>query len=232
MEYNGFISTLINRSEDILDPRQDDKFEVTRLLLLLNTAFALVFNRINDFDNSPDDSYMRPISRNILKNRLLDRRINLEVRTDFNSSIYFENFMEEINWRFIEVRKDLFIRKKVSARDIAALLDHGAEIDRATLTWYRLLSALRNSFAHGGIFPMSPDQAGYKEISGRGSRIFLKPNDIDRVYFVSRLTDGDSNSELGKVLIAFGLDSLRDFWEGWRAFLKAECDLERLDVAA
>lgn len=54
MEYNGFISTLIDRSEQLLPLDRPDELDVTRLLRFWNTGFALVRDRIRYWDDAED----------------------------------------------------------------------------------------------------------------------------------------------------------------------------------
>jgi len=181
MQYDGFISAVIRRSEDILQPHQNDEFAVTRLLLLLNTAFALVYERIYRYDNSPDLRFRRvPSSENLDEVRVC--KVESEGGDENFMSLYFDTFVRGADWMFCEITDS---RRNVSVHDIERFLGAGRLIDRSDLVWGRILPALRNSFAHGGIFPMSPEQANFRGLTGTGRTPFIKPNEIDRVYFLS-----------------------------------------------
>ena len=99
-----------------------------------------------------------------------------------------------------------------------------------------VIQALRNSFAHGGILPMSPSQAGQERFksqpSGRDS--VGDPNQIDRIYFVSKWTGEGIKDVRGWNVLEFGLDALDAFWRDWRNFLLGPGHqvLQQLDQAA
>ena len=92
LEYNGFISTLIERSEQLLLSDQADDLNVTRLLLVLNTGFVSVLDRIRGWDNS-DDGRLRTSNLKKEVKKACDRKFVDPIKV--REEVFFESFQRK-----------------------------------------------------------------------------------------------------------------------------------------
>lgn len=220
MEYNGFISTLIDRSEQLLPLDRPDELNVTRLLLVLNTGFALVRDRIRYWDDA-DDGRLRGSNpwRAVQKacKSSLDKQISM------NGQVFFDGFRTSQDWAYLRVSREETLGP-LSAHNVVQCLRKAEEIPSKRLKLDAVMWALRNSFAHGGVLPMSPSQAGQRR---RPSGMHVHDaRHIDRVYFVSKEMqtikhpcDHETQEHVGWIVMEFGLDALWTFWEDWKALI-------------
>lgn len=232
MQYNGFISTLIERSEALLKPGTNDDLNVTRYLLVMNTGFALVHDRIRYWDDSNDKRVRFRGGWKQLE-KVLDSSLALPVNVGKKN--FFENFRSCADWSYSRLRKE-HQRGALSGHNVISSLANAEERPIENLKLDSVVRALRNSFAHGGIMPMSPHQAGQRH---RQSSLFslgrvYEESEIDRVYFVSRWTGDDIKDVRGWIVLEFGLIALATFWQDWRDLLLASdlSALHNLDRAA
>ncbi len=93
----------------------------------------------------------------------------------------------------------------------------GEDIKADDLKLDAVIWALRNSFAHGGVLPMSHSQAGPRRAS-TGTSLY-DTREIDRVYFVSKWMGATEKDELGWIVMEFGVKALRAFWDDWKAMI-------------
>jgi hypothetical protein len=215
LEYNGFISTLIERSEDLLLSDSTDDLNVTRLLLVLNTGFALVRDRILSWEDANDPRLRKS---NLKKEIKKAGRANLAAPITINDQVFFEKFRRCNDWSYFRVPKKVSSRS-LTAHNIVDSLREAEEIHLDGLELDAITRALRNSFAHGGVFPMSSAQAGQR----------LKPSakhlhdtrQIDRIYFASKwtVTEDEKQVDRGRIVMEFGTEALRTFWEDWKAMI-------------
>lgn len=217
MEYNGFISTLIDRSEMLLMPGEHDDLNVTRLLLVMNTGFALVRDRMRYWDDTGDNRLSTPNPwkwvQKACKSKL-GKPVTVEQKQ------FFEDFRTSRDWVFLRVPKECQ-HGALSGQNVVQSLKHAEEIPIDELKLDAVIWALRNAFAHGGILPMSPSQAGSRLCKSsriRRSRA-SEPNQIDRVYFISYWTGNSAQDVRGWIVMEFGLDALHAFWNDWRTLL-------------
>ena len=235
MEYNGFISTLIDRSERLLLSDQPDELDVTRLLLVLNTGFALVRNRIRYWDDSGDG---RLRGSSPWKDVQKVCKSNLGKPISMNGQAFFDNFRTSRDWAYFRVSRD-GIPGSLSARNVVMCLREEEAIPIHSLKLDAVMWALRNSFAHGGVLPMSPAQAGQRH---RPSGLHVHDDQhIDRVFFVSKGTKQieqpcghETQEHVGWIVMEFGLKALQAFWNDWRALILVPGveALKRLDQVA
>ena len=101
MQYNGFISTLIERSEVLLRPEAHDDLSVTRHLLAMNTGFALVLERIRGWDNSSDKRLSNTVA-NWEEVRKATKKKTLAVPFTVDGQQFFEAFRTCNDWVFCE----------------------------------------------------------------------------------------------------------------------------------
>lgn len=227
MEYDGFISTIIERSEKLLPIKANDDLQVTSMLIFLNTGFALVWDRIIYWDD--EDAKLR--SRNPW-----DKFTKARKKSTFETPIIsfgetiFERFRTCDDFTYFKIPKD-DKGGKLSAQNIVRSLEGVPPKSNDSRTLDHIMRAMRNSFAHGGILPMSPLQAGDRHHSRALSRI-PRDDKIDRVYFVSEWKDGSVKK--GWIVMEFGLDALRFFWDDWKALLllPGEKAMRELDKVA
>ena len=228
MEYNGFISTLIERSEQLLFSDQIDGLNVTRLLLVLNTGFALVRDRIRYWEDA-DDRRMRAV--NPWKELKTASGGRLSNPIAINGQIFFDGFRTSKDWTYHRLPKS-GSAKQLSAHNIVERIDTGAEIKADELKLDAVIWALRNSFAHGGVLPMSHSQAGPRR--GSTGTSLYDTREIDRVYFVSKWMGATEKDELGWIVMEFGVKALQAFWDDWKALIlvPGQSALNQLDRVA
>jgi hypothetical protein len=213
MEYNGFISTLIDRSEQLLPLDRPDDLNVTRLLLILNTGFALVRDRIRYWDDANDGRLRGP---NPWRNVQKACKSGLDKPIAMNGQVFFDGFRTSRDWAYLRVSRET-TRGQLSAHNVVRCLREAEEIPSDRLKLDAVMWAMRNSFAHGGILPMSPSQAGQRIRPSASQRHDTRH--IDRVYFVSKWTGDSIQDDLGWIVMEFGLAALRTFWEDWKALI-------------
>jgi len=227
MQYNGFISTIIERSEQLLPIDVNDDLQVTSMLILLNTGFALVWDRMQHWDD--DDARLSstdPWSGFKKASKYPFKKLVLRGET------IFERFRTCGDFTYFNIEKN-GNSKKVSAHNIVRSLKGVLPKSNDSRTLDLIMRAMRNSFAHGGILPMSRSQAGVdRHHSSVLSRI-PRENKIDRVYFVSTWKD-KTGVVKGWTVMEFGLDALRFFWDDWKALLllPGEKAMRELDKVA
>jgi hypothetical protein len=227
MEYNGFISTLIERSEQLLSSDDTDDLNVTRLLLLLNTGFALVHDRIRYWDDA-DDRRLQSLNPWKKVQKAFKGKLSKPIK--INEQEFFKEFRVSGDWAYCRVPKDASIGL-LSAHNIVQCIGKSEEISLDGLKLDDVMRSLRNSFAHGGVLPMSYSQAGKRIKSTETLHDALQ---IDRVYFTSKWMGGTPEHELGWIVMEFGVDALRNFWEDWKAVIlvPGRKALDQLDRAA
>ena len=213
VEYNGFISTLIDRSEQLLPLDRPDELSVTRLLLVLNTGFALVRDRIRYWDDANDG---RLRGSNPWKDVQKACKSGLDKPISMKGQVFFNDFRTSRDWTYLRVSRDE-TRRSLSAHNVVQCLREAKEIPSDKLKLDAVMWALRNSFAHGGVLPMSSSQAGQR-ISQSAMQVH-DARHIDRVYFVSKWTGDSTQDDLGWIVMEFGLAALRTFWEDWKALI-------------
>ncbi len=219
MNYDGFISTLIKRSEQLLMRGSHDDLSVTRRLLLMNTGFALVHDRIRFWDDS--DRLWKKVKG--------ARKKKLKNSVTVDGQEFFEQFRTCEDWDYFKIEtKDS--SGKLTAHNVGRVLKGEEPRPRDEITLDSVWRALRNSFAHGGILPMSWGQADEIGIETEKRQTGCR-DEIDRVYFVSKWTSED-NKQLGWKIIEFGLPALDAFWHDWCELLLASEQLDQLDQAA
>lgn len=232
MEYNGFISDLIKRSEELLFSEPHDEFSVTRLLLIMNTGFSLVSERIRFWDEANTRKLMDPNPWETLEKVCASK---LKETIVIDERQFFENFRccdDWAYWRF----KTGNTNRKFTSMNILKNLDSIKPRPISQLTLSSVVKPLRNSFAHGGILPMSPNQVDAL-LPEKNTVRLRKGNDqhqIDRVYFVSKWTGKSINDHIGFIVLEFGLAALKAFWDDWRSLLLVSDPraLSQLDRAA
>ena len=150
MQYNGFISTLIERSEHLVLSDPQDDLNVTRSLLLLSAGFTLVRDRISSPDNTGDRGLRSTdLKRDFKKASAsgLIAPIKVEGRE------FFEDFRTCGDWVYVTLDKE--VSERPSAHNIGTCIFKGEVAEHDTLKLDHPLRALRNAFAHGSVFPMS-----------------------------------------------------------------------------
>lgn len=229
LEYNGFISTLIERSEQLLLSDQADDLNVTRLLLVLNTGFALVRDRIRYWDDADDQRLRASNPWNDIKTACKHK---LSKPISVNGKIFFEQFRTCGDWAYFSVPKEVS-SGPLSAHNIVKCLHQEHEIQADKLKLDAIIWALRNSFAHGGVLPMSTYQAASERHRSTGVRLH-DAHQIDRVYFASKWTGGTIQDDLGWIVMEFGVVALRAFWEDWKelVLVSGRQAIAQLDQAA
>lgn len=213
MQYDGFISTIIDRSEQLLSSDTKDDLQVTRMLLVLNTGFSIVWDRIQYWDDSDDEGLRRP---NTWSKMTKARKRKLAAPVDLHGQTIFESFRTCGDFAYFKISKSDAV-KTLNARNTVGCINNAEEVPLAQLSLDSIMRAVRNSFAHGGILPMSPNQAGNRRRSVIPQ--LIDSEEIDRVYFVSKWIDGSPQEHFGWIVMEFGLDALRLFWDDWKALL-------------
>lgn len=221
MQYDGFISTIIERSEQLLPVDAKDDLQVTRMLLLLNTGFALVWDRMRYWEDHDDVRLRRRNPWSAFK-KARERKFATPVT--LQGETIFESFRTRGDFSYFRVPKSVPV-KTLSREVVLQSLQSAEEVPHETRTLDHIMRAMRNSFAHGGILPMSPNEAEGRPRSG--VPLPLHRDRIDRVYFVSKWTDDrviESTGEKfpdhrGWIMMEFGLDALQFFWDDWKALL-------------
>jgi hypothetical protein len=213
MQYNGFISTIIERSEQLLPVDARDDLQVTRMLLLLNTGFALVWDRIQYWEDHDDARLRRRNPWHAFKKA---RERKFAAAVTLQGEKIFENFRTCGDFSYFKIPNSPSVGT-LSAHNIVRFLESAEEVLPETRSLDHIMRAMRNSFAHGGILPMSPDQAG--DLRRSNALAPLRRDKIDRVYFVSKWTGDNVREHLGWIVMEFSLDALQFFWDDWKALL-------------
>ena len=213
-EYTGFISSLIERSERVLNiqknnpPRKflrhlEKETDVTRLLLILNSGFSMIWERLVSVDGEQirDSSYMdmEDFKIQIDKNNLSEPLI-------INKKYFFETIIDDPLWKIYKYKG---FEERHNIYKLIGRIDKIEPIKRAEIPYRSFFTSLRHSFAHGGIHPLSPRQIG----DGSSS-------EISKVYFVSKWTK-KQNPE-GFKICEFPVTSLYKFWSDWKKLLNSD----------
>jgi hypothetical protein len=218
VQYEGFIRTIMSRSEMLLDARDGDELNITRLLLLLNTGFALVWERLRYWEEQdPTNDRRRCLGFCDLKASLnANFGQPIDLRGTSPGAFVFETFRETGDWAYLTI-EPMPVGRRLSTGKFLDRLRQAHVRPANQVKLKELLTAIRNSFAHGGILPMSRDQASCPR--------FVKPDfssrsgEIDRIYFVSRLTGDTSSDVRGLIVVEFGPLALARFWDDWKQLM-------------
>lgn len=226
----GFITSIIERSEKILI---DERYDVTRLLLLLSFGFGMVFERLK-FQDAPLEA---SIPHHVLHRKFEDKLGNsfCDRSLSLNNGAYFEHFCKSDEWEFRRVR---YHKRRYDIKDLLEPINSGEKVEKLDLKYSELMRCLRNSLAHGGIHPLSPRQScrlhvlppfSFKKL-GTGSN-----ENIDKVIFVSKWKEKDEDTSkeitMGFNTIIFSVEALHLFWKDWRNLLYKN-NYSELDNAA
>ena len=151
---------------------------------------------------------------------------NLSKHLIINKEAFFKRMYKDHSWKKYKYKlNDDEIRTDKIEHDIKELIEMISleQIEpekRENIPYSSLFRSLRNSFAHGGIHPLSPEQIGDEELK---KKIKLKNpkiptvNQICRVYFVSKWLK--RNVLTGYNIFEFSVDTLYNFWSDWRELL-------------
>lgn len=226
MEYDGFIHSIINRGDEIIYPekssfRPKDR-KVTRLLLILQTGFALVYERISFVEKENEDlniNYKSDFEHlNINSKTDLFKKIkkqNIDQPLLLRDQIYFEDFVSKTQWTQFLVKTEDVRRHKISEL-IKQIGEHNI-VKKEETSYYDLMQCMRNSLAHGGVHPLSPRLS-----LNRANEFGSLDSDslLDRVYLVSDKREKDEitgkNQITGKYVLEMSTDSLEKFWRDWK----------------
>ena len=209
---SGFISSIIDRSDQILNRRH---YDITRLLMLLSVGYAMVWERLKFHSNDKEQNVSDSVKGNKFEKKL--GKSNCDGPLKLGSFQYFETFCKSDEWKFYEV---LDYQYKYAIEDLLDALGSEQVIKRSELKYSTLMRCLRNSLAHGGVHPLSPRQFSLNTSDeftsfklGVGS-----PENINKIVFVAKKTD-QQNTAIGFQIIVMSVNSAYDFWQDWRALL-------------
>lgn len=219
-EYTGFISSLVERSEKVLGVNSNSSDQtsmrdtsVTRLLLLLNAGFSMVWDRIDTVQNNDDPKFKNAFPETFKTRANNTRLSNNLIIGDIN---FFQRTSKDLTWHVHRVPNfknphDISILvKELSDKSILPKT-------KKSNTYKELFISLRNSFAHGGIHPMSPRQTNdiaFIERLKLQNPKSAKESEIYKVFFVSKW--GEYNNAKGHTIIEFPIAALMNFWHDWR----------------
>ena len=224
---SGFISSIIDRSDQILNRGH---YDVTRLLMLLSVGYAMVWERLKFHSNDKEQNISDSVKGNKFEKKLGKSICDGSLR--LGSFQYFETFYKSDEWQFYEV---LDYQYKYTIEDLLDALGSAQKIERSELKYSTLMRCLRNSLAHGGVHPLSPRQLKINTTNefssfklGIGS-----PEKIDKIVFVSKKID-EQDAPIGFQIIIMSVNAAYDFWQDWRALLITNeyFDYAELDNAA
>jgi hypothetical protein len=209
---SGFISSIIDRSDQILNR---DRYDVTRLLMLLSVGYAMVWERLKFYSNDKEQNVSESVKGNKFEKKLGKSICDGPLR--LGSFQYFETFCKSDEWKFYEV---LDYQYKYAIEDLLDALGSEQIIERSELKYSTLMRCLRNSLAHGGVHPLSPRQSKsniFDEFTsfklGVGSS-----EKINKIVFVAKKTDHQNNA-IGFQIIVMSVNAAYYFWQDWRALL-------------
>ena len=209
---SGFISSIIDRSDQILNRGH---YDVTRLLMLLSVGYAMVWERLKFHSNDKEQNVSDSVKGNKFEKKLGKSICDGPLR--LRSFQYFETFCKSDEWKFYEV---LDYQYKYAIEDLLDALGSEQIIERSELKYSTLMRCLRNSLAHGGVHPLSPRQSKsniFDEFTsfklGVGSS-----EKINKIVFVAKKTDHQNNA-IGFQIIVMSVNAAYDFWQDWRALL-------------
>ena len=95
---SGFISSIIDRSDQILNR---GRYDVTRLLMLLSVGYAMVWERLKFHSNDTEEYVSDPVKGNKFEKKLEKSTCDGPLR--LGSFQYFETFYKSDEWQFYEV---------------------------------------------------------------------------------------------------------------------------------
>ena len=209
---SGFISSIIDRSDQILNRGH---YDVTRLLMLLSVGYAMVWERLKFHSNDKEQHVSDPVKGNKFEKNLGKSMCDGPLR--LGSFQYFKTFYKSDEWQFYEV---LDYQYKYAIEDLLDALGSAQITERSELKYSTLMRCLRNSLAHGGVHPLSPRQ--FRSNPSSKFNIFKlglgSPEVIDKIVFVAKKTD-KQNVPIGFQIIVMSVNATHDFWQDWRALL-------------
>ena len=238
MEYTGFISSLVERSESVLgvnartlNQTSHRDTSVTRLLLLLNTGFGMVWERIDTVQNHDDPKFKNAYPqefKKVAKKTKVSECLKIEDRD------FFQKTSEDLSWNVYHVPE------YKNPHNISDLIKGLCAQSRFAKThkknnYKELFMSLRNSFAHGGVHPLSPRQTcdyAFIEQQRLQNPKLINENNIYKIYFVSKW--GESKDPKGHTIIEFSVPALMNFWYDWREIILSNkvINLSNYDNAA
>lgn len=209
---SGFISSIIDRSDQILNR---GRYDVTRLLMLLSVGYAMIWERLKFHSNDTEEYVSDPVKGNKFEKKLEKSTCDGPLR--LGSFQYFETFYKSDEWQFYEVSG---YRYKYAIEDLLDALWTAQTIERSELKYSTLMRCLRNSLAHGGVHPLSPRQ--FRLDPSRKFTIYKlglgSPEAIDKIVFVSKKKD-KQNVNVGFQIVVMSVNAAHEFWQDWRALL-------------
>lgn len=218
VEYVGFISDVINRSERILSVGQDKNYDATALLMLMISGFALPYERLSNWKETDPGLHPENTLNRIKK---LAEKITAESADDPLREHFSRTNLS--TWRRYVLMKDGVLPKDFRSEALPRIVDKSLEDDR---NWSvkDLMRMMRNALAHGGIHPLSPRQVrscGNSDASD--SRVVSGADDqIDRIFLVSKVDrkkDDPEKKDIGIYIIDVPLPELKNFWYDWKSIL-------------
>ena len=216
VEYSGgFISCIINRGDHILDKK---RYNVTRLLMLLNCGFAMVWERMK-FQELDDEEDLSNEAK-IRKFREKFSNCKCDVSLNIKDKLFFTNFSKNPDWNYIEIKLNEQ-KRRYDINEVLLAMNEGEVIKRSNLKYSQLIRSLRNSLGHGGIHPLSPQQSSnFKMKTFSEKRLHEHSREtIDKVFFVSKTGKETAHNSKGLTIIVMSVDAVHLFWEDWRDLL-------------
>lgn len=217
VEYVGFISDVINRSETILKVGRDKNYDATALLMLMISGFALPYERLSNWGETDPGLHPENTLNRIKK---LAKKITAESADDPLREHFSRTNLSK--WRRYVLRKDGVSPKDFRREALPRIVDKSLEHDR---NWSvkDLMRMMRNALAHGGIHPLSPRQVrSCCNSDASESRVISQVDDkIDRIFLVSRVDtkEDDPKKDIGINIIDVSLPELKNFWYDWKSIL-------------
>lgn len=236
--YSGFIGDLVERTQKLLKSNRsvEDKLEVTRHIILLTVGFSLAYERLK-FLKSDD----------LLGTEKLRQKLGTDQhgRIDFSNvdKDHFSDFFACAGWKLFRLERKpppgedpnkmeaIAIRYEIN--DIITELVAATPIEPEQVIIQEMFEIIRNSFAHGGVHPISRGQI---DDSQRG-----RDNDnISQVYLVSKWKEEIPKSKgkgikygfIGLNVLELRPGDLSAFWDDWRKLVLDEHTLVMLEGLA
>ena len=219
----GFISSIIERSDQILRRNQ---YDVTRLLLLLSVGYGMVLERLKFHSSDTEQNVSNSVVHSKFEKKL--SKYTCEKNLTLGSQDYFENFIDNEEWHMFSIAG---YTRKYSIDELWSSLDACQKINRSELKFSTLFSCVRNSLAHGGVHPLSPRQSN-SHLSSRFvpiSRGVGSQEKIDKIIFVSKNTDAENNA-IGFIVMVMSVEAAHSFWQDWRSLLMKNEYFDYLDL--